>query len=81
MARSMRGGCHSRSWSHSGSHSGGRMLLQRYVGSRVDVRIQIATEQLHQQLIRIEPASSLKTCPEHNDDGGGGGDGDDSKKM
>lgn len=51
------------------------MFLHKYVGSRVDVRIQIAeslrkqegTEQLHLQLIRIEPASSLKTCSEYSD--------------
>lgn len=37
-------------------------------------------EQLHSQLIRIEPASSLKTSSEHNDDGGGG-DGDDGENV
>lgn len=38
------------------------------------------TEQLHPQLIRIEPASSLKTSSEHNDDDGGG-DGDDGENL
>lgn len=58
------------------------MFLQRYVGSRVDVSIQIARVGGNRAIApaidtnRANQLSDLKTCSEHNDDGDGDGDGD-----